>query len=199
MSIEAFLTAGLFKHDQAGRTIVYPFGPLLRGYFVADGAAERRIRSKLARGMIATIMTGLAGILAFEMVYGRVGLWSAEAWLIAVSILAVLEAGYLIWLKGLVHGMPPAAERMGLIESVKLRSQATPDWFLRGLVWSQIMGAICATVAFVLIFVMFAMTRSPTAVAMAATICLLAVMLVVVAAMLNAILRCSRPSRQSPE
>jgi hypothetical protein len=35
MSIEAFLTAGLFKHDQIGRTIFYPLGLGRRGYFHA--------------------------------------------------------------------------------------------------------------------------------------------------------------------
>jgi hypothetical protein len=45
MSIESFVTAANFKRDQAGRTIVYPFGWLGRGYFVPDAATEHAASS----------------------------------------------------------------------------------------------------------------------------------------------------------
>ncbi len=111
-----------------------------------------------------------------------------------LGTLTVHQLGYFIWSKRLVRGMVPAAERMRLTECLSLISQVTPRWLLRGLVWGQIGAAICAGIAFVMTFVIFAMTRSPTAVAMVATICMLSVALLVSAALLHAILRFSRRS-----
>jgi hypothetical protein len=184
MSIEAFLTAGLFKHDKTGRTIFYPSGPHGRGYSVPDSAAEERIRSKLAWGHIVPIMAGLAGLLAF---YARMFDWGAEAWTIAVSTGTVLLVGHLIWLKRLARGMLPAVERMGVAESLRLRSEATPR--------SLIVAAVCAGIAFEMIIVMAAMMRPMSDVAAAATIFLLANTLVLsIAVLLPLMLRLSFPS-----
>jgi len=165
MSIERALTATYFKRDRAGRTIVYPLGMLGRGYFVPDVATEQRIRSKLTRGFIALFIIMLGQSLVFEI--GSIENWPAETWAIMVAELIVLLGGYMFWLKRLVRGFAPAAERMGLTESLQLRSEAWPRWLLRGLVWSQIVGAIWAGIDFVmmpsLMTVVLAVLSLPTA------------------------------------
>src|SRR5262245_5122492 len=149
MSIVARLTAEYFTRDQGGRTIVYPFGPWGLGYFVPDVVTEQRIRLKLVSGFIAIVISSIAVADALPSFLTRDLTVDAEAlvvWLVAVTILQIC---YLGWLKLLARGMDPAAERMRLAQSIV--AQVWPRWLLRSLLYSQVVGMICAGIVIILI------------------------------------------------
>jgi hypothetical protein len=149
MSIVARLTAEYFKRDQSGRTIVYPFGPWGLGYFVPDVVTEQRIRLKLVLGFIAIVISSIAVADALPSFLTRDLTADAEAlivWLVAVTMLQICYMG---WLKLLARGMDPAAERMRLAQSIV--AQVWPRWLLRSLLYGQVVGMICAGIVIILI------------------------------------------------
>jgi hypothetical protein len=149
MSIMARLTAEYFKRDQGGRTIVYPFGPWGLGYFVPDVVTEQRIRLKLMSGSFALVIFSIAVADALPSFLTRDLTIDAEAlivWFVAVTILQIC---YLGWLKLLVRGMAPAAERMRLTQIIV--AQVWPRWLLRSLLYCQVVGMICAGIVIILI------------------------------------------------
>src|SRR5262245_35154137 len=156
MSIETFLTAALFKRDQAGRMIVYPNGVTGRGYFVPDAATERALRRTLMWAVVGSAAFGGIGMAALMAVYGQVFEWTAKPWGIAIAVLVVFNFAYRALAKRLTHHMAPAAERMHLVEAWKRQAEAMPRWYL----WCN---AILGPLMLVGSALFIAMMRSPMA------------------------------------
>lgn len=110
MSFSDGLTRNLFKIDDAGRTLYFPFGGLGRGYVLPDAETARRIRARVVRAAVALIVA------AFALAGLSLGAWEIPALLLLLG-LAELYA----W--SLARPFPPADLRIGLDEKVGLAAR----------------------------------------------------------------------------
>jgi hypothetical protein len=62
--------------------------------------------------------------------YGQVASWGGEPWAIAIGALVAFAGGYRVAVRGLVRGMMPSEQRMGMVEAFRRQAEAMPRWYL---------------------------------------------------------------------
>lgn len=122
-------TDGLFasftKTTPDGRRVIYPWGVMGKGYFIADDQSEERLKRLYAVAVIvATVVLGVASFLG-----GLSGVFGA---------LVLLLLCYVVYAKRLTAGMEPSGEGLSLVEAYRAGARA---YSLRQL-WSWVFTGI---------------------------------------------------------
>jgi hypothetical protein len=149
MSLRDMLTSHLFKQDDSGRTIVFPYGVLGRGY-VLDPRNEVRIRRSLGTLTMVAILLGVAGSQVVLLLFGNPSEWPYQVWGALGAALLSYGVGYRLIVAHLVQDLAVSPARLGLFEAVEKQAQAMPRWYLWVMFCTALMlcaGAAIATVA----------------------------------------------------
>jgi hypothetical protein len=112
MSIYVRAISAMFKTDEAGRRVGFPYGAFGPGYLLPDSASEtrmQRVLSLLQVGGFTAVWTGY-GLL--RLVFGAPEMWNAKPWCVFLGASVVYFALYHIAVKRVARGLTKTSARL---------------------------------------------------------------------------------------
>jgi hypothetical protein len=124
-------TAAMFKTDDNGRRVIFPYGMLGRGYVLPDTSAEQ----KAERGMSALMAGAMAvcwiGFGVLRVLFGQPETWTLRAWSALIGASVVYLVLYHIAARRLTRGLTKSPLLLGVIDIAQRQAHCLAGSSLR--------------------------------------------------------------------